>query len=688
MYKSLMVFFVLLSLTACPGDNTGGNPEPKPTPTGTVSKSIDATGGNLEAVSTDGVTFKLEFPAGATRTALVLKVVPRVTEAGQFAAFEVTPKGVHLGKPVTLKLKLPTGVSTSAKTSFFFRSGAKTVPLETKFDAATKTFTTSSKILGLEDLASTKLNQTRDSLFDGVELSEISCQIERDFLQDQILNAQAWITGFAANTKQLEDRLKSIRAGCGNDADTQAVITQIQARACSEATSALTSAQVQLVETAEDLARVVNPVLNTQAMVQAAGSTCPTAADSETTTDDKFKQFADSYATKVNSPNFKADHDALWRELKSSVALSADCLLLSVSETTCQKITTNIKTLFDHQRKATYKLCRTDGSQFFIANLASMGGLIREVIPVNLPGVGSARQTRNFPILKNELLDLTNFSAADLENDAQYCASKMVLTVIGPKKTLVDLGRTLEGGATPGLFKAADATKSPVVGELQLSGSLKTFDCNNRLATDQLIIKLNNVEIKRVSHQNGDFFKTPVKISLMDSSGILTGSDLQKAGIDPDQKGTYPLQVFRSGEACGIYSDADFKLFEIGIEFDPKPKLKRVTATPTNLIASDNFTAQTFNLEYEEFGQNLKQVEDQFALLPDGTTGTDTQGPSVYQITAASGTGTRTINVRVRCSEKPKGIKRDTFKLTDQFDQDSDSVFVNTSVSYAQCPTP
>jgi hypothetical protein len=686
MYKSLMVFFVLLGLTACPGDNPG-NPDVKPTPTGTVSKSIDATGGNLEAVSDDGVSLKLEFPAGATRTALAVKVVPRVPEAGRLAQFEITPKGARLGKSVVLKFKLPNGVSTTAKTNFFFRSGTKTVPLETKFDAATRTFTTSSKTLGLEDIASTSSNQTRDSLFDGAELSEISCQIEREFLQDQILRDQAWITGFAANTKQLQDRLKSIQAGC-NDTDTQAVVAQIEARACSEATSTLTSAQVQLVETAEDLARVIKPVLNTQAMVQAAGSECPTAADAETTTDDKFDQFADSYAAKVNSPNFKADHDALWHELKTSVALSADCLLLSVSETTCQKITTNIKTLFDHQRKATYKLCQTEGSQFFIANLASMGALIREVISVNLPGAGSARQARGFPIFKNELLDLTNFSKADLENDAQYCASKMVLTVVGPKKTLVDLGRTLEGGATPGLFEAADATKSPVVGELQLSGSLKAFDCNNRFATDQLIIKLNNVEIKRVSHQNGEFFTSPIKISLMDSGGILTGSDLQKAGIDPEQKGTYPLQVFRTGEACNLYSDTDFKLFEIGIEFDPKPKLKKVTVSPTNLIASDEFIAQTFNLEYDEFGQNLKQVEDKFALLPDGATGTDTQGPSVYQMTAASGTGTRTINVRVRCSENPKGTKRDTFKLTDQFDQESDSVFVNSSVSYAQCPTP
>jgi hypothetical protein len=681
MYKSLMVFMVLIGLTACPGEN----PEVKPTPTGTVSKDIDATGGNLEAVSNDGVTFRLEFPAGATRTSIALKIVPRVTETGQLAAFELTPKGIHLGKPVALTLKLPNSVGSNAKTSFFFRSGAKTVPLETKFDAATKTFRTSSKILGLDDLATS--NQTRDSLFDGVQLSEINCQIERDFLQDQILRAQAWITGFAANTKQLQDRLKSIKAGC-EDLDTQAVVAQIEARACSEATSALTNAQVQLIETAEDLARAVKPMLNTQAMVQAAGSNCPTAAGFETTTDDKFGQFADSYASKISSPNFKADHDVLWRELKASVASSADCLLLSLNDTTCQKITTNIKTLFDHQRKAVYKLCRTESSQFYIANLASMGTLIRDVIQVNLPNMGFAQQTRGFPIFKNELLDLTNFGKTDLENDAQYCASKMVLTVVGPKKTLVDLGRTVEGSATPGLFKAADATKSPVVGELQLSGSLKTFDCNSNFAADQLIVKLNNIEIKRLSHENGEYFKTPVKISLMDADGILSGSDLQKAGIDPDQKGTYPLQVFRTGEACNLYSDADFKLFEIGIEFDPKPKLKKVTATPTNLIASDEFTAQTFNLEYEEFGQNLKQVEDTFALLPDGATGTDTQGPSVYQMTAPSGNGTRTINVRVRCSEKPKGTKRDTFKLTDQFDQESDSVFVNSSVSYANCPTP
>ena len=689
MYKSLMVFFVLIGFSACPG---GVNPEVKPTPTGTVSKSIDAAGGNLEAVSNDGVTFKLEFPAGATRTVIALKVVPRENEAGQLAAFEVTPKGVHLGKPVIFKLKLPGSVSTSAKTSFFFRSGAKTVPLETKFDTATKTFTTSSKILGLDDTASPSSYQTREALFDGVELSEINCQIERDFLQDQILNAQAWITGFAPNTKQLEDRLKSIKAGCGTDADTEGIITQIQAKACTEATSALVNASALLTETAAELQNLIRPMLNTQAIKELSGGKCPGADNSGIVTKTKFEQFAQAYGNKVNNATFKENHDSLWRELKTSISLFADCQLLAleaVEASTCDLLVPIVKTLFDHQRKAVYKSCQADGSQYLIANLALMGALIREVISTNVGNARVERQTsRAFPVFNDLLVPLTNFSETDLENDVQYCASKMVLTVVGPKKTLVDLGRTLEGSTTPGLFKAVDATKSPVVGELQLTGSLKAFDCNNRFATAQVVIKLNNVEIKRISHENGEFFKTPIKISLTDADGILTGSDLQKAGINPEQKGTYPLQVFRIGEGCDLYSEADFKLFEIGIEFDPKPKLKKVTVSPTNLIASDEFTAQTFTLEYEEFGENLKQIEDKFALLPEGGTGTDTQGPGTYQMTVPSGIGTRTINVRVRCSEKPKATKRDTFKLTDQFDQESESVFVNTSVSYAQCPTP
>jgi hypothetical protein len=680
--RKLLLVFILAGLSACP---SGESTEVKPISTGTVSKSIDLSGGKLEAVSEDGVTLQIEFPAGATRTPLVIKVVPRVAEAEKLAAFEITPKGARFRKPVTLKLKLPSNVVTNTKTNFFFRSATEAVPLETRFDAASKTFTTSSNLLGFGDVV--RSTQTREEFFDALELATIDCQRERDFLVDQILLKQTWVTGFAPDTKRLETRVKSLKARCDDLDGTEEQIRQIQNKACAEARKAVVNAGAVLIESAADLEKALRSTFNTQGIVLASGANCPTA-DYEVTVSNKFKAFADLYNDKVNRPDFKPNHEQLWTELASTIGILGNCLLLEIQDSTCETIKSSVKTLFDIQRKATYKICQEDGSQFYLANLASFGALIRRTIePFNTDIASTRIKPRGFPTFNETLLEFANFTAEDIENDLQYCASRINLTVIGPLKTLPDLGRALSGGATPGLFTAKETTKSPVVGSLELSGSIRTFDCNSRPADDQLVIKLNGIALKHIPHIGGEFLKTPIRLTLLaDDLLTVNDTDIQKAGIDTKQKSTALLQIFRSGESCeGRFSDGDFKLFEFAIEFDPKPKLLAVTHTPTSINASDLFTKQTFNLEYEEFGENLKLVEDRFALLPNGGSGIETTPPNIYKMTAPNGIGTRTIDVRVRCSEAPKSPKRDTFKLIDQFDQESESVTVSTSISYSNC---
>ncbi len=670
-FRKIAIGVLLSLLFAC---NT-----PDPTPVTSVTKTIDAAGGNLEVMAEGGAKLRLEFPVNATREARVVKLVAKSPPAGSFARFEINPAGSRWNATITLKLSVPTNVAITDKTVMFFRSGTKNVPLPTIFDMASKTFTVYSRMLGLENLVSTQVRQDT-GLFDGVELANINCQTELDFLGDAILRSDAWITGFASDTKSLMDRFATLKAICKDLDNVQLQIDLIQARACDDLKSAVLSGQVLLVESIADLETIAKKLLNTKAMVEIAGAECVTDADPGGVLNDKFKQFTDLYNNKINQADFTTKHTELWRELKNTVGKLADCELLSLHTEVCSMLEATIATLFDKQRAAAYKHCQTEGSQYFLLNLAQAGALIREVIQT------STIQPRALPNVSDTIKFKANFGAIQLEQDIQYCASKLELSLVGPTAVIGKFGRTL-GGDAPDKFQPTALTQSPVVGELQLKGSIKAFDCNTGFSNDELIIKLNDIEIKRVLHSGGNYLAAPIKISLLDTDGLLTGSDLERAGIDPTIKATYPLQVFRHGEACaGIYSDADFKLFEIKIEFQPRPKIISASLSPTTLNASADFITQTFTLEFLPKDSPLLSVRNLAQLLPNGGSFSDVRLAKDITVDNTNGKAIFNAQVRVRCSEIGKGTKRNTFLLTDEFGQTSNEKSADTSVNYSNCP--
>ena len=138
----IMSVFCCSILGACGGGSSSavsGNP-PATVLGDTVLKTISATGGTVEAVSS-GVKVSLIFPVGALVADTVVKVTPQTPAAGDFFSVKLEPGDTIFKQPVTVVLEYPADKVISAKTKLRMQLGGSDTYIATVVDTTAHTLT-------------------------------------------------------------------------------------------------------------------------------------------------------------------------------------------------------------------------------------------------------------------------------------------------------------------------------------------------------------------------------------------------------------------------------------------------------------------------------------------------------------------------------------------------------------------
>lgn len=671
-----LAIHVALLLTACGGSD--------PRPTGPVTATITPEGGTVRAISDDGATFTFTFPAGAVVEPLEITLTPRAPEQGSWARLELSPADTQLKAPVEITLTAPANRTVVTSSTFYFGSGEERTLVPTTVDPASRTLTTRTLLLGYAPVSGAGNIRAQANDSDFLNVADIKCQIALDSLQQRFEMARLYPFSSAQPAHQLILEIEATKKICADDPEAlDAWLAFARPVACNKYRDATSNAALTESDTYEKLLKLAGEVLNWEGVKQKLGTDCDGLGGSFVEVlDTEFQEFTDNFIKRVNGSDFPSEYNDIWHELRKAVELLGHAVLLGLEEAEGKVKGELLPPLLDKLHEAAYAECRSRGEQAYLADILSGGRLLRHPLPTSLAGsAGVTTQTLNY------VPAWANFSGEDVARDIQYCASRMTLEVFTAVPEKIDaLTRTLKGGDAPGTHEQISAeTRSPVEGSWILSGDIKAFRCApvDRVSEDELVIRLNGVELERAPHTNGAFLTSPIDLEIE--------SALQKAGIDTQQKASYPLEIYREGEACdGLYGDSRFKLFTIDIELDPKPKLINVRVTPDRINAGQT-TTQTFFLQYKDEGANLKAVQNEVRLLPSGDGGVQLavigrHDDVISGFGQAGGTGSWTANVFVSCDYQGNGTKRNTFRLFDAFDQESEAVSVDTTVDYSNCP--
>ncbi len=137
-----------------------------------------------------------------------------------------------------------------------------------------------------------------------------------------------------------------------------------------------------------------------------------------------------------------------------------------------------------------------------------------------------------------------------------------------------------------------------------------------------------------------------------------------------------------------VYSVLPFIPMELGnTKKPPPPTIDSIFVRPQTITASDSFTTQTFTFNITPKNSPIESLRSLAFLLPDGGSATDLKLAENLVFDIEKGTMIYTNSVRVRCSEKGKPTKRNTFLLKDAFGQVNDpEKSIDTRVDYGNCP--
>jgi len=125
-------------LAACGGGGDDGA-SATAVPARAGSADITPAGGSVDAVLEGGATVRLDVPEGALASTTTLRIDPTPGPAGTLGAFNVSPVGIALLKPVSLVVTLPVGQTLDVDTSLLIDTGSRRLPLGQTIDLSTRT---------------------------------------------------------------------------------------------------------------------------------------------------------------------------------------------------------------------------------------------------------------------------------------------------------------------------------------------------------------------------------------------------------------------------------------------------------------------------------------------------------------------------------------------------------------------
>lgn len=572
----IFAFILLLTMAGCGGDEGTSPPAAGHPGDGGGSQGIALsppvqgrmapTGGSITVPISGGAEADLLFPDGALRETVSFTITPEQLESGGRLRLRIEPGDVVLAKPVTVRLRLPSGEATDALAVYVGSLGNRLV-LPTAVDAATGTVTAETHLFAPEAAVSATKPMMAGAGEGGaaeggsgfINAAEMNCSNLLPELSAEI--AQAKLFEFTSERAyQLTQKYKSTKAMCDSlgDATEQAELQlqaqEIQQEACDAQIVNLESISLFLVETEEQLYDKMTRLLGSQASLDLVSGPC---SPSLTMSDGLTKAVSDylvEYQKRIDSPNFGGGTWlGLRGEVKSIVKLYDDAGMLLLADHKQTVIDTLLKPALDKLHARAYQLCRQDnlaeGDQSYLADVMSGGQVFG--IPIAFLAVDSYGKT---------------LVPAGLDKDIQYCASDLTVQAYDGTDLLPDQTQELGGGDTPGAHVTQGAIEVPVAeGVLSLEGIIRPLRCATPTTVaaydaSTLVIKFNGVTVKELIHSEGDFLPVnPVDLDVSDD--LYTA-----AGLDPNAPGAYVLEIFRQGTGCnGVYGEASVKLFDLTV---------------------------------------------------------------------------------------------------------------------------
>jgi hypothetical protein len=667
--------WVLVLVTACqtvPGPGC---------PTGPVTATITPAGGSIRVVGDDGAVLELDFPAGAVAEPLSVTVTPRTAIPGTEASFDLHPAGTMLRQPLVLTFQAPEGVELSGSSTFRFEAHGDRALLPS-LRTAPRELRATTRMLGYAESFEDAVQRSQLSDADTLAIAAMECQIALDSLMERLEMARNYSFSYPEPAHQLIQQIEATRLLCEMDPGTfEAQIPIIQQQACEGYRDATATAAALPSDSGDALRANVGRIINWTAVRDLAATDCDgLGGDHQEAIENEFDEFIDAFTKRVDEGSLPSTYSGLWNEKRDVENLRAHAEYLGRPEI-AQKIDDKVLAeIYDLLRDAAYEHCVDTSQQVYLADLLWNGAVVLHPVATSLTVTGQAARAA-----VGNLPHYARFSSADLAADIQLCGARVEVEVFTPvPERRDDLTREVRGGDTPGTHQTSAATRAPATGSLVLDGELPAFRCTapDRLGDDELVVKLDGTVIRRVPRSGNGYLTSRVDIDLEDA--------ISTAGIDATKKASYPLELYREGDACGgahPFGEPSAKLFTIELEIDPAPQLTGLSAGPTSLVA-DAATAVTFSLPFQDEGENLTTLRVAWNLVDTaGTYTVDlTTSDQVSGFTAPSGTGTYQATIEVFCSEQGKNPLTLRMTLSDDFEQESEEQSVALTVSYGGCP--
>ncbi len=142
--RALALSATAVLLLACGGggssNDAGTEATPPPVAAQAAAATIDAAGGELEAVLEGGTKVLLEVPPQALAEAVDFRIDPEPAASGTQGHFRIRPAGLMLRQPVTLTITLPAAAGTpDPDLTLVVVAGDERVPVSGRPDPATRT---------------------------------------------------------------------------------------------------------------------------------------------------------------------------------------------------------------------------------------------------------------------------------------------------------------------------------------------------------------------------------------------------------------------------------------------------------------------------------------------------------------------------------------------------------------------
>jgi len=534
-----LVILTLLLLAGCGGDDPASI-EP---PAGSTIASTTVTnsgGGVLDLTTDDGIGVKATFPPGVVTDDTRFTMTALTPAAGEWLRLRVAPAGRLLG-PVAVEIRMPASWTPSGTPSIFFGSSA--VP--TTYDVGNRTLKIDTYFFGYADEAAPPARGAARSAPDGDEVTADNVDCPNLVIQ---INAKIALGQNADNVtpqlaKEIINLYQTIDQGCpGQTPDLQEIEGILATLACKE----YDAARQELIDGPPPAdATVIRAALErlsaAEAMRVESNANCGNDFDADVAS--IFAEYIQLKEDEYGDPAYEMQLDTwnlLWLEFKAVLEVAGLAGAFAQEDAADHIKNQVMAPLMELFRDKAYRACFGAGTHGLIADLQSAGIMldhkIGDALPVFVP-----------------------FDESDLDNDLQYCGSRLEVESYDDGDFLVNSG-ILDQDLLDYSVEKEITVSGQEFGRIELRGPIRAIKCllspNHE---DKLEIWADHVLLDTFEPNNG---------LLLDGLYTIDVEDM-RAKVGANRGETVFLSIRRVG-MCSVYLDATnpWELFLITIQLE------------------------------------------------------------------------------------------------------------------------